>query len=114
MKTTLLALVVAGCCSVASAQSIYFTRSCGSGLGFSYAGNGFSLSYGTFYPQLISYGRPWSAGYYGSPVVPMGYYCPPTVYVNPYAYPVRGPVYSYRPARAVVANPIFPARSYCR
>lgn len=114
MKTTLLALVVAGCCSVASAQSIYFNRSCGSALGVSYAGNGFSFSYGTFYPQVVSYGRPWTAGYYCAPAVPVSYYCPPAVYVNPCAYPVRAPVYSYQPARPIVANPVFPVRSYFR
>jgi hypothetical protein len=109
MKTTLLALVVAGFCSAAFAQSVYFNRSCGSGFGVSYAGNGFSFSYGTAYPQVVSYGWPWGAVYYGAPAAPVNYYCPP-VYVNPCAYPVRAPAYSYRPVRAVVADPIFPAR----
>jgi len=114
MKTTLLALVVAGFCSVASAQSIYFNRTCGSGFGVSYAGNGFSFSYGTAYPQVVSYGRPWGAGYYCAPALPVNYVCPTPVYVNPCAYPVRAPVYSYRPVRAVVANPVFPTRRYWR
>ena len=115
MKTTLLALVVAGFCSVASAQSISFNRSCGSGFGVSYAGNGFAFSYGTFAPRVVSYAQPWGAGYYCAPVVPANYYCPPPVYVNSWSYPVRNAaVYSYRPARAVVANPVFPTRRYWR
>lgn len=114
MKTTLLALVVAGFCSAASAQSVYFNRSCGSGFNVSYAGNGFAFSYATAYPQVVSCGRPWGAGYYCAPAVPVGYYCPPPVYVNPCGYPVRTPVYSYRPVRTVVADPIFPVQRRCR
>lgn len=114
MKPTLLALVVAGLCSVASAQSIYFNRSCGSGFGVFYSGNGFASSYGTCYPQVVSCGRPRVSGYSCAPSVPLNYYCPPPVYVNPCAYPVRAPIYSYRPARAVVANPVFPTRRYWR
>ena len=113
MKTTLVALVVAGVCSVASAQSVYFNRSCGPGLNVSYAGNGFAFFYGTYYPRVVSCGQPWG-GHYGAPVVPMNYYCPPPVYVNPCAYPVRVPAYSYRPIRHVVPNPVFPVRGYCR
>jgi hypothetical protein len=114
MKTTLVALVVAGFCSVASAQSVYFNRSCGSCLGLSYAGNGFAVSYVACRPRVVSYGQPWGGGYYCAPVVPVNYYCPPSVYVNPCAYPVRFPAYSYRPNRPVVANPVFPVRGYCR
>ena len=110
MKTTLLALVVAGFSSLASAQSIYFNRSCGSGFGVSYAGNGFSLSYGTAYPQVVSYGRPWGGGYYCAPAIPAGYYCPSPVYVRPCAYPIRSAGYAFRPVRPVVANPVFPVR----
>jgi hypothetical protein len=112
MKTTLVALVVAGVCSFASAQSVYFNRSCGPGLNVSYAGNGFAFSYGTYYPRVVSYGQPWG-GYYRAPVVPVNVYCPPPVYVNPCVYPSRA-AYNYRPARAVVANPVFPTRRYWR
>ena len=113
MKSTLLAVLLAGVCSVASAQSpFYFNRACGPGLNVSYAGNGFAFSYGTYSPRVVSYGQPWG-GYYCAPAVPVNYYCPPPVYVNPCAYPTRVP-YVYRPARAVVANPVFPARRYWR
>lgn len=110
MKAILSALWVAGLCSAASAQSVYYNRSCGPGFGVSVAGNGFSFSYGTASPQVVSYGRPWGPAYYCAPAVPVNYYCPPPVYVTPWAYPVRAPVYSYRPVRAVVADPVFPTR----
>ena len=121
MKTTLLALVVAGCSlSSASAQAFYFGRPCAPGVAVRYASSpGFQLSYSTYYPQVVSYGQPWAGGCYAPVAVPVRYYCPamvnPCGVVRSYGYQGyrnMGVPLTYRPFRASVANPVFPVR--CR
>ena len=112
MKTTLVALVVAGFCSFASAQSLYLDRSCGPAFGISYAGNGFAFSYGAYGPQVVPYAQPWT-GYRCAPVVPMRYACPVPVDLSPWTRPSRAPD-NWRPLRAVVADPVFPVRGHYR
>ena len=123
MKTTLLALVLAGCClSSASAQAIYFGRPCASGVSVRYAsGPGCQFSRSSYRPQVVSYGQPWVGGYggYCAPVVPVRYYCPVVpVVVNPcgqvrsygyQGYRRAGVPFTYRSVRTTVVNPAFPA-----
>ena len=116
MKTTLLALAVAGCCSIASAQSVFFNRSCNTGTSVSFAGNGFSISYSTWSPRVVSWGQPVFYGNRGlgcSPRVPVAYVaCQQPVIVNPCFVPVNTRGVAFRPERRVVANPVFPAQGY--